>query len=111
MKFRIYNTKDYLSNDTLNTDYFNIVTEHFGEVKTRKVYRDLNTDSYEIEYYVEVKSLEQLVEFTNKINIAIIIDRKDDRYVYFQEVDKYVLLKNNKNPQILSIEIYDGYRE
>lgn len=111
MKFRIYNTEDYLSNDTLKTDYYNIVIETFGEVKTRKVYRDLNTDNYEIEYYVEVKSLEQLVEFINKIDHEIIIDRKDDRYVYFQEVDKYVLLKNNKNPQIMSIEIYDGYRE
>lgn len=111
MKFRICNTENKHTKDTLDYYYFEKVKECFGEIKTRYVYKDLNTANYTTEYYVEVKSLEQLIEFQNKFDKEIIIDKEDDNYVYIKEVDRFVYLEKNKNPQIMCIEIYDDYRE
>lgn len=111
MKFRIYNTENRYTKDTLDHYYFEKVKECFGEIEKRYVYDNLNNNDYEIEYYVEVESLDQLIDFQNKLDNHFIIDKEDDNYVYIKEVDRFVYLENNKNSQVMSIEIYDDYRE
>ena len=112
MLCRILNTENmYDNNNELDYDYLEIVKGCFGEPAKRYVYRDLNDEDFKTQYFVEVKSLEQLLEFQGKVGKELIIANKNDEYVYIKEVDKFVYLEKNKNPQILVVEIYDGCRE
>ena len=68
MKCRIVNTENMYGNDNeLNYDYLEIVKGCFGDITKRYVYRDLNREDFKTQYFVEVKSLEQLLEFQCKI--------------------------------------------
>lgn len=110
MKCRIRNTGNW--DGGLDEKYLEIVKEIFGEIETRKVYHNINDEKFYIQSFVEVKSVEQLNLLIDKVDInGIVMYKNNDNYTYIKEVDKFVFVRKNKYPQILVIEIYDGYRE
>ena len=109
MKYRICNT--YNRYRELDKKYLEIIKEIFGEIETRKVYFDINDENFYIQSFVEVKSLEQLNLFIDKVGDAVVIYKEDDDYTYIKEVDKFVYVRRDEYPQEMVIEIYDDYRE
>ena len=110
MKYRICNTDNRYRE--LDKKYLEIIKEIFGEIETRKVYFDINDENFYIQSFIEVKSLEQLNLFIDKVDCSeIVIYKDDDDYTYIKEVDKFVYIRKDEYPQEMVIEIYDGYRE
>ena len=114
MKCRIENTRNYYGG--LDEEYLEIVKEIFGEIKTRKVYHNINDEKFYVQSFVEVKSLEQLNLLIDKVGSiggsGIVIYKSSDTYIYIKEVDKFVVyVTKDKYPQDMVIELYDDYRE
>lgn len=110
MKCRIRNTGNW--DEGLDEKYLEIVKEIFGEIETRKVYHNINDEKFYTQSFIEVKSVEQLNLLIDKVDVnGIVIYKNNDDYTYIKEADKFVYVRKDKYPQILVIEIYDGYRE
>ena len=109
MKYRITNTSSYW--DELEEKYVKTIEEIFGEIETKQVYYNINDTDYRTLSYIDVKSLEQIQEFINKINDEVIIFKSKDEYVFIQELNKYVYVDKEDLPEEWVLEIYDNWRE
>lgn len=112
MKYKIVNTEnEHFCSFKLDGKYLKKVEEIFGEVETREVYDNINDTKPTVEYYIDVKSVEQLQELIRNCDQEIVIKQDEDVYTFIQEVNKYVWIEREEYPKIWVIEIYDDWRE